>query len=244
MGKRTHGKNTEIVLAEIKKIHGEKFLYDKFQYVNCKTKVSVGCKVHGYFEKYPNDLKRINGGCPRCNNSFFKTDNEFKVELLNKFPNYMYDGTYKNAKTKLFFTCLEHQHSFSSTPNSILLGHTGCIDCYANKQIQTRVLKGQMTDPLLKSDYENYRRAVWKFSNRSFKKYMTGQKRDRQNHLDHILSIVDGYNNKVPAEIVGSIHNLRIISGTSNRNKSYKSYISVEELLERFNNEKIIVHGA
>ena len=88
---------------------------------------------------------------------------------------------------------------------------------------------------MLKTDYELYRRAVWRFSNRSYKKYLFEQKRDRHNHLDHVLSIVDGFNNKVQPEVMGSVHNLRIIDGKANRNKSYRSEITVSQLLERFN---------
>ena len=62
---------------------------------------------------------------------------------------------------------------------------------------------------------------------------MSEQKRDRHNHLDHVLSIVDGFNNKVPPEIMGSVHNLRIIDGQANRHKSYRSEITVAELLEK-----------
>lgn len=234
MGGRTHGKDTATVLSEIKKIHGEKFLYDRFEYTNSKTKVIIGCYIHGYFEKYPNDLKRHNGGCPRCNNSFSKTDDDFRKELANKYPNLCYSGIYQNAKTPLTFMCSNHAATFTSKPNTVLLGHTGCKECSAVKQTNTRVQKGQISNPLLKTDYENYCRAVWRYSNRTYKQFLSEQKRDRQNHLDHILSIVEGFKNNVSPEIMGSTHNLRIISGQSNRRKSHRSDITVKELLERY----------
>jgi len=235
MGGRTHGKDTNIIIAEIKKHHGDTLLYDRIEYKNCNTKITIGCKLHGYFEKYPNDMKNGRGGCPKCNNSYHKTHNEFVKELSDLYPHITCNGTYKNAKEKLNFFCNLHNTHFVTNPNGILTGHVNCPECYSEKQTDTKVKKGQIVDPKSKTDYELYRRAVWRFSNRSYKMYLFEQKRDRHNHLDHVLSIVDGFNNNVPPEIMGSIHNLRIIDGKSNRHKSYRSEITVSELLEKFN---------
>jgi hypothetical protein len=65
---------------------------------------------------------------------------------------------------------------------------------------------------------------------------MSEQIRDRHNHLDHVLSIVEGFSNNVPPEVMGSIHNLQMLDGQMNRSKSYRSEISPAELLERYNN--------
>jgi hypothetical protein len=235
MGGRTHGKDTSIILAEIQKHHGDALLYDRLEYKNCNTKIIIGCKHHGYFEKYPNDMKNGRGGCPKCNNSYHKTHDDFVRELKDLHPDIVCQDTYKNAKLKLNFACKLHNTQFVTNPNGILTGHVNCPECYSNKQTNTKLARGQITDPMLKTDYELYRRAVWRFSNRSYKKYLFEQKRDRHNHLDHVLSIVDGFNNKVPPEVMGSVHNLRIIDGQANRHKSYRSEITVSQLLERFN---------
>lgn len=231
---RTHGKDTTIVLQEIKKFHSN-LLFDKFEYKDSKTKVTIGCNTHGYFEKYPNDMKNGRGGCPKCNNSFHRTHSDFIIKLEKLHPHIKCLDIYKNSIVKLKFCCEKHNYSFVSQPYTILAGHINCPECYSSKQTDTKVAKGQITDPILKSDYELYRRAVWRFSNRSYKQHLSEQKRDRHNHLDHILSIVDGFKNGVPAEIMGSIHNLQIINGQANRHKSYRSNITVEQLLERYN---------
>jgi hypothetical protein len=233
MGGRTHGKTTEMILTEIKQYHPD-LLYDKFDYKNCNTKMVIGCHEHGYFEKYPNDMKKGRGGCPRCNQSYHKTHEEFIIELKALFPHIECLGTYKNAKSKLQFKCVKHHYLFETNPNGILSGHLNCPECYSQKQTDTKVQKGQITDPGLKSEYELYRQSVWRFSNRTYKKHLSNQKRNRQNHLDHVLSIVEGFQNKVPPEIMGSIHNLRIINGQANRHKSYKSEITVQQLYERY----------
>lgn len=233
MGGRTHGKSTSDVLAEIITVHSDKFLYDKFVYVNCNTKVILGCKVHGYFEKYPNDIKRKSAGCPRCKNSWQKTNNEF----LNELPKHLLaKDEYKNAKTKIRFECLLHNEEFISTPNSILLGHINCPECVTEKIIKSKLAQSKsVSDPKYKKEFDLYKRSVWRHSNRTYKKYMYEQQRDRQNHLDHIVSIVDGFKNNIDPKVMGSIYNLRIVSGNSNRRKSYKSDQSPEELIRKYN---------
>jgi hypothetical protein len=233
MGGRTHGKDTTTVLAEIKEHHPD-LLFDKFEYKNANTRILIGCKEHGYFEKYPNDMKQGRGGCPKCNNSYHKTHNDFVIELDERYTHIVCQDIYKNAKTKLSFLCKKHNHIFVTTPNQILSNHVLCPECYSNKQTNTKVAKGQITDPKLKTNYELYRKAVWRFSNRSYKKHLFEQKRDRHNHLDHVLSIVDGFYNNVPPEVMGSVHNLRVIDGQANRHKSYRSELTVTELLDRY----------
>ena len=231
---RTHGKDTATVLEEIKRYHSN-LLYDKFEYKDCKTKVIIGCSVHGYFEKYPNDMKNGRGGCPKCNNSFHRTHKDFIAELKKLHPQIQCQSEYKNSNTKLNFICTNHNYQFNSQPYTILAGHINCPECYSYKQNKTRANRGQVADPDLKTEYELYRRAVWRFSNRTYKEKMSEQVRDRHNHLDHIVSIVEGFQNKVEPKILGSIHNLRIISSQANRHKSYRSDITIDELLERYN---------
>jgi hypothetical protein len=236
MGGRTHGKDTTIVLAEIKQHHPD-LLFDRFDYKNCNTKVIVGCKHHGYFEKYPNDMKNGKGGCPQCNKSFHKTHDHFIKEVHLLFPHLDVCEQYQNAKTKILFECKIHRYKFKTMPSQVVLGHVQCPECVVEKSISTKLANSKsVVDPTLKTDYERYRQAVWRFSNRSYKKYMSEQIRDRHNHLDHVLSIVEGFHNNIPPEVMGSIHNLRMLEGIMNRKKSYRSEISPAELLERYNN--------
>lgn len=235
MGGRTHGKDTTTVLEEIKKYHPD-LLFDKFEYKNCNTKVVIGCKQHGYFEKYPNDMKNGRGGCPHCNKSFHKTHDHFVREVGSLFPHIEVCDQYQTAKTKLLFECKTHNHKFETMPNQLLSGHVQCPECIVEKSISTKLSNSKsVVDPILKTDYEKYRQAVWRFSNRAYKKHMSEQIRDRHNHLDHVLSILDGFKNNVSPEVMGSIHNLRMLDGQANRHKSYRSDLTVAELLERYN---------
>lgn len=49
--------------------------------------------------------------------------------------------------------------------------------------------------------------------------------------LDHMYSLKDGYENGVPAYLIGSVHNLRIVPRKENRNKWHNSNISIEKLI-------------
>lgn len=50
--------------------HGDKFTYEKLDYKNAKTPVTITCKVHGDFPTYP-DNHWLGAGCPDCSESGF-----------------------------------------------------------------------------------------------------------------------------------------------------------------------------
>ena len=49
-------------------------------------------------------------------------------------------------------------------------------------------------------------------------------------HLDHKYSITEGFKNKVPPKIIGSIDNLEFICYTDNLSKGTKCSITLEKL--------------
>jgi len=63
------------------------------------------------------------------------------------------------------------------------------------------------------------------------KRGVSGQ--DGAYHLDHIYSVADGFQNNVPAEIVGNIANLKMIPWEMNLLKNSNSWISLNELKKR-----------
>ena len=223
-------KTTKQIIAEIQSYHGDRYLLNRVQYVNSSTKIEVGCQEHGYFFKLPNDMK--GGGCPKCGGSFKKTAEEFAEQLNNLFPEYKLKTAYKNAHSKLEVLC-PHHGAFMIKPNTLLSG-TGCGRCGYEKAWLTKIANGQCRDPSEISEHELYRKAVWRETNKSFNKNFIGQQRNKDIHLDHIVSITDGWVNKVPAEVLGSTINLRLIDGIDNRKKSNKSDMTVEMLYNKF----------
>lgn len=57
---------TEDFIIRAKKVHGDKYNYDKVEYINSTTKVCIVCKEHGDFWQIPSD-HLSNHGCPHCN---------------------------------------------------------------------------------------------------------------------------------------------------------------------------------
>ena len=93
-------KTTEEAIQEFRSIHGDRYNYDKVDYKDAHTKVTITCKIHGDFEQTPHN--HINGnktgsGCPSCASTGFnsmlpgimyylKIDNgrAYKIGISNK----------------------------------------------------------------------------------------------------------------------------------------------------------------
>jgi len=61
------------------KIHGDKYIYDKVNYINNHTEVCIICPKHGEFYQKPN-VHLLGHGCPKCASSLL--ENEL-IELFN-----------------------------------------------------------------------------------------------------------------------------------------------------------------
>lgn len=95
-----------------------------------------------------------------------------------------------------------------------------------------------------KTEWERYIHLVWYYTNKNDlttldNHHLRGRIDMVTNayHLDHIVSITDGFNNNVPPEIIGSIYNLRFISAVDNMNKKQRSDMKIETLLESYYGE-------
>lgn len=117
-------------LNRLKEIHQDKYSYPNFNYINAKTKFEILCNTTGntFYRSYDSHKKTKN-------NTYFKNifTTERFVEKASKIHNGKYTykkSIYKNAKTKLIITCLDHG-DFKQVPNNHLSGQ-GCQKC-ANK---------------------------------------------------------------------------------------------------------------
>ena len=73
-------KTKEQFILDAKKIHGNKYGYEKVDYIDYQTKVRIICKKHGEFDQFPGDHLQDHG-CPFC-----RKKNEGKVkDLLSKY---------------------------------------------------------------------------------------------------------------------------------------------------------------
>jgi very-short-patch-repair endonuclease len=106
----TQRKTTEDFILSAKKIHGDKYLYDKVIYFSNQKKVTIICPIHGEFKQTPLSHLSNKSGCKKCgdenrNREYrpkYSTE-EFIFESKLKWGN-KYDYSlveYKNSRTKI-----------------------------------------------------------------------------------------------------------------------------------------------
>jgi len=117
------------VIQNFKAVHGDSYKYNKIQYKNAQTNVTITCPVHGDFEQAP--TSHLAGrGCPECGTERMKSTQE---EVLLKFKyahrdRYKYDKViYNNMNTNVSIICPEHGE-FTQNPDIHMRGH-GCPSC-------------------------------------------------------------------------------------------------------------------
>ena len=68
--------------------HNNRYIYDRALYINSRTKIEIGCKIHGYFFQLPLNYK--NGqGCPKCT---YKNET-MAIQILEQISNYKFKKT-------------------------------------------------------------------------------------------------------------------------------------------------------
>jgi hypothetical protein len=85
--------------------------------------------------------------------------------------------------------------------------------------------------------FKPYKRKVWAITKKQLLETLENyDKRGRGNHgyhVDHIVSMHDGFKNNVDPEIIGNISNLRMMIGRDNISKGARSDMSINELLTK-----------
>ena len=116
-------------------IHGDKYDYSLFEYINCKTKGIIICKIHGNFLQDANN--HLSGKqCSKCSNVYKCSTEEFILKA-NQIHNDIYDYSefnYINNNTKGIIICNLHG-KFLQNPANHLLGN-GCPKCGIEKTKQ------------------------------------------------------------------------------------------------------------
>jgi hypothetical protein len=68
--------NIEEFIIKANDVHGDKYDYSKFNYINCKTKGIIICKKHGEFTQHASN-HLLGKGCSKCAGCYKYTTNEF-----------------------------------------------------------------------------------------------------------------------------------------------------------------------
>jgi hypothetical protein len=126
-------KSTLEFITESENIHGNKYDYSEVDYITCKDKVSIICRIHGIFEQNPNC--HLSGkGCDKCGIERRVEAQRFtQEEFISKAKEihgekYNYDSVvYTNSQSYVAIICPTHGQ-FEQVANSHLQGY-GCDKC-------------------------------------------------------------------------------------------------------------------
>lgn len=126
--------NTATVLERARIKHGDKYLYDKFVYVNKRTRCTITCPVHGDFDQYPLQHVKEGYGCPPCANEYKASSRTWTTaqfvtrakEVHGDRYDYT-DSTYDGGRNYITIKCTVHG-DFKQNAHSHLCGH-GCPQC-------------------------------------------------------------------------------------------------------------------
>ena len=133
---------TEQFIEKATQLHNNIYSYEKTNYVNSHTKVTIICKVHGEFSMKPNNHLSGNQGCPICKNANIgdklrKSQEDFVAQMraIHGDAFDLSEAIYVNAHTPVIVT---HHcgNRYSTTPTTLLKGKT-CAKCSVEALKQT-----------------------------------------------------------------------------------------------------------
>lgn len=134
--------------------HGDKYDYSFIKkFKKNSDKVDILCKSHGKFKQ--NATEHMSGnGCPRCNNSFTKTTEDFIKDAQKLHGNtYDYSKTkYVNSKTKVIIICKKHGE-FLQNPSCHTI-ENGCPECKSKKSNKETLWLDSLNNKNIKRQYD------------------------------------------------------------------------------------------
>ena len=128
---------TEVFIRKAKGIHRDKYDYNKADYKNIRTKVTIICPVHGEFRQTP--AMHLQGqGCPKCSNKALMTEDFVKRAKGVHGNKYDYGRVdYKNSRIKVTIICPVHGE-FEQNP-AIHLRGGGCFKCNRGFPVDSKI---------------------------------------------------------------------------------------------------------
>lgn len=96
--KNVFKKTKEEFMEKCHATHGDKYDYSKVEYVNLKTKITIGCPIHGEFQQTPYAHLK-SGGCNKCGNAQKGISKRLSIEEFTQKANMVHNNTYDYAST-------------------------------------------------------------------------------------------------------------------------------------------------
>lgn len=168
-------------IVRAKNIHKTPYSYDKFIFVNGRTKGMIICPIHSGFFQAPTIHLRGHG-CPKCANEVIANKISLNTEKFIELAKIKHENKYDYSKVhytknerEVIITCLIHKYDFLQKPHNHLSG-SGCQKCGLNY----KYLENKWLDKL-------------KISNRQFK-IMIGNRRFFADGFDPRTNIIYEFN--------------------------------------------------
>jgi hypothetical protein len=212
----------------------------------------------GVVEIYDNNCTTLIRNCPKCSGDILYTGKSarWNIKLAIKrhtVCNNCHTGKFRSDKTSwnkgipMADTAKQKNRDFKKgkplhtleykkwlSENSIF-----CIRGERNIRVQTMLRNMNMTyDQFLeyKSEFKMYHKAVWHITKQQSltdldnysKRGLAGK--EGAYHLDHIISIKEGYINNIPASDIANISNLHMIPWLINLKKGSKTNFKIEDI--------------
>ncbi len=121
--------STEEFIEKARKKHGNKYVYDKVNYVDSTTDVIITCPEHGDFPQNPSN-HLCGAGCPKCAGTEKLTKEEF-IKKAREVHGNKYDyskANYINNKKPVTIICPIHGE-FDQRPDAHIYRGLGCKKC-------------------------------------------------------------------------------------------------------------------
>lgn len=133
----------------------------------------------------------------------------------------------------------------AQTKTKTFINGVSVLELQKQKTYKTKVQNGTQVPHEKLAPFDLYRRKVHALSKKEPIYLLANhEKRGHYNnggyHLDHVLSVFDGFRLGIPAEVVASIVNLRFISAAENSSKSSHSHQLLQDLISRYFDYKIL----
>jgi hypothetical protein len=136
----------------------------------------------------------------------------------------------------------DYSYSVENRKQTILKKYGDVNTGWLPQAVETRVRNGSMIPRENISTYQKYKNKVSNLTNRQDLSFLENYEkrgvftRDNQEvyHVDHVVSVSEGFRMNVPPEIIASPPNLRCIPASDNMEKNHRSDMSVDQLYEAY----------
>lgn len=189
-------------------------------------------------EKYNKFVEKVRVSATEMHSSFTE---EKKLNIIKKRVDTLKANGFYEKHSK---TMKEWWNNADENTKVAVLNQTLCKPrsreetCVIRKKaVESRIKNGNAVDRSSLSELKNYRTMVNRLTNLVYKTHIDeidpNRLRGRTSfHIDHKVSILEGFLNKVSPEIISHKNNLRLIPAKQNISKSWRSSITLTELME------------